>query len=146
MHEQWTKKYYGNHCTVQYCTVQVCFEIKHVMEDEEVAWVLEVVGCKRSHLGDMSEDEFRYIYSNEYHVVLVGDSQDPFAFFLKCVDLMCSLQASLFSLQVSATMVPMPSVKLSNCALSVEVGERFLGIGLCERVAHCIFLTAYSNE
>ena len=31
MHEQWTKKYYGNHCTVQYCTVQVCFEIKHVM-------------------------------------------------------------------------------------------------------------------
>ena len=50
-------------------------------EDEEVAWVLEVVGCKRSHLGDMSEDEFRYIYSNEYHVVLVGDSRDPFAFF-----------------------------------------------------------------
>ena len=31
MHEQWTKKYYGNHCTVQYCTVQFCFEIKHVM-------------------------------------------------------------------------------------------------------------------
>ena len=30
-------------------------------EDEEVAWVLEVVGCKRSHLGDMSEDEFRYL-------------------------------------------------------------------------------------
>ena len=83
MHEQWTKKYYGNHCTVQYCTVQVCFEIKHVMEDEEVAWVLEVVGCKRSHLGDMSEDEFRYIYSNEYHVVLVGDSRDPFAFFFE---------------------------------------------------------------
>ena len=26
MHEQWTKKYYGNHCTVQFC-----FEIKHVM-------------------------------------------------------------------------------------------------------------------
>ena len=50
-------------------------------EDEEVAWVLEVVGCKRFHLGDMSEDEFRYIYSNEYHVVLVGDSRDPFAFF-----------------------------------------------------------------
>ena len=52
-------------------------------EDEEVAWVLEVVGCKRSHLGDMSEDEFRYIYSNEYHVVLVGDSRDPFAFFFE---------------------------------------------------------------
>ena len=49
-------------------------------EDEEVAWVLEVVGCQRSHLGDMSEDEFRYIYSNEYHVVLVGDSRDPFVF------------------------------------------------------------------
>ena len=31
MHEQWTKKYYGNHCTVQFCTVQFCFEIKHVM-------------------------------------------------------------------------------------------------------------------
>ena len=111
-------------------------------EDEEVAWVLEVVGCKRSHLGDMSEDEFRYIYSNEYHVVLVGDSRYPF-FFLKCVDLMCSLQASLFSLQVSATMVPMPSVKLSNCALSVEVGERFLGIGLCEYVAHCIMVPSF---
>ena len=102
-------------------------------EDEEVAWVLEVVGCKRSHLGDMSEDEFRYIYSNEYHVVLVGDSRDPFAFFLKCIDLMCSLQASLFSLQVSATMVPMPSVKLSNCALSFEVRERILCIRLCSQ-------------
>ena len=31
MHEQWTKKYYGNHCTVQFCTVQFCFAIKHVM-------------------------------------------------------------------------------------------------------------------
>ena len=31
MHEQWTKKWYGNHCTVQFCTVQFCFEIKHVM-------------------------------------------------------------------------------------------------------------------
>ena len=31
MHEQWTKKYYGNHCTVQYCTVKFGFEIKHVM-------------------------------------------------------------------------------------------------------------------
>ena len=56
---------------------------------------------------------------------------------------MCSLQASLFSLQVSATMVPMPSVKLSNCALSVEVGERFLGIGLCEYVAHCIMVPSF---
>ena len=25
------KKYYGNHCTVQFCTVQFRFEIKHVM-------------------------------------------------------------------------------------------------------------------
>ena len=31
MHEQWTKKYYGNHCTVQFCTVEFCFAIKHVM-------------------------------------------------------------------------------------------------------------------
>ena len=31
MHEQWTKKYYGNHCTVQFCTVQFCFVLKHVM-------------------------------------------------------------------------------------------------------------------
>ena len=54
--------------------------------------------------------------------------------FLKCVDLMCSSPASLFSsLQVSATMVSMPSVKLSNCALSFEVGERILCIGLCSQ-------------
>ena len=33
MHEQWTKKYYGNHCTVQVCTVQFCFEIKHVRSE-----------------------------------------------------------------------------------------------------------------
>ena len=30
-------------------------------EDEEVAWVLEVLGCKRSHIADVSEEEFRYI-------------------------------------------------------------------------------------
>ena len=43
-------------------------------------------------------------------------------------------------------MVPMPSVKLSNCALSVEVGERFLGIGLCEYVAHCIMVPSFFVE
>ena len=55
-------------------------------------------------------------------------------FFLKCVDLMSSLPASLFSrLQVSATLVPMPSVKLSNCALSFKVGERILCIRSCSQ-------------
>ena len=65
MHEQWTKKKYGNHCTVQFCLGRSAMAAWRPPEDEEVAWVLEVVGCKRSHLGDMSEDEFRYIYSNE---------------------------------------------------------------------------------
>ena len=62
------------------------------------------------------------VYSNEQHVVLVGNSR--YQISLKCVALTCSLQASLFSLQVSATMVPMSSVKLSSCASSFEVWVR----------------------
>ena len=62
------------------------------------------------------------VYSNEQHVVLVGNSR--YQISLKCVALTCSLQASLFSLQVSATIVPMSSVKLSSCASSFEVRVR----------------------
>ena len=42
MHEQWTKKYYGNHCTVQYCTVQFCFEIKHATS--AASWYRPLLG------------------------------------------------------------------------------------------------------
>ena len=62
------------------------------------------------------------VYSNEQQVVLVGNSR--YQISLKCVALTCSLQASLFSLQVSATIVPMSSVKLSSCASSFEVRVR----------------------
>ena len=82
-YERWTKKINNSGITAPFNFVWAARQWPRggPPEDEEVAWVLEVVGCKRSHLGDMSEDEFRYIYSNEYHVVLVGDSRDPFAFF-----------------------------------------------------------------
>ena len=48
-------------------------------EDEEVAWVLEVLGCKRSHIVDMSEDEFRYILKprrKQVALALHPDKQD----------------------------------------------------------------------
>ena len=48
-------------------------------EGEEVAWVLFVVGCKRSHLRDLSEDEFRYILKprrKKVALTLHPDKQD----------------------------------------------------------------------